>query len=56
MYLQKVKNLLFVDILKATDKKSMIRIRSTDSQIRIRTKMSRIHNTACDKFKSKTRN
>jgi hypothetical protein len=53
MYIQKVisktnfnKKHFLVGILSATDEKSRIRTRGTDPQIRIRTKMSRIHNTA----------
>jgi hypothetical protein len=39
------KNLFFVGILKATDEKRGSREEGTDPQIRIPTKMSRIHNT-----------
>jgi hypothetical protein len=44
------KQLFFVDILSATDESSRIRI--CESSVRIRTKMSQIHNTAFKAFLS----
>ncbi len=50
-YLHKViRKKIVVDILKATDEKTRIRIRNSVVRIRIRTQKARIHNTGCNRY------